>query len=130
MLRERGHLPPVQPGEPSPFALADSERLAGMLDAAGLVMPRVEEIAVTMSYRDAADYLVVSGELSPFGRCCARCPPARSRSSGAASSRPGALPDRGGLRRPGRRARRRRRGALTPIAAGCFTRPVPLTIRR
>jgi ubiquinone/menaquinone biosynthesis C-methylase UbiE len=67
VLRERGHLPPVQPGEPSPFALADSERLAGMLDAAGLVMPRVEEIAVTMSYRDAADYLVVSGELSPFG---------------------------------------------------------------
>ena len=35
VLRERGHLPPVQPGEPSPFALADSERLAGMLDARG-----------------------------------------------------------------------------------------------
>jgi SAM-dependent methyltransferase len=67
VLRERGHLPPLVPGEPSPFALADPERLAGMLGAAGLVGARVEEIAVTMRYRDAAEYLVVSGELSPFG---------------------------------------------------------------
>ncbi len=67
VLRERGHLPPPVPGDPSPFALADAERLPGMLGAAGLVTPRVEEIAVTMRYRDAAEYLAVSGELSPLG---------------------------------------------------------------
>jgi len=66
-LRERGHLPPLEPGEPSPFALADSQRLLEMLGAAGLVGPRIEEIPVVMRYRDADDYLTISGELSPFG---------------------------------------------------------------
>jgi SAM-dependent methyltransferase len=67
VLRELGHLPPLEPGEPSPFALADPERLAGMLGAAGLVGPRLEEVPVAMRYRDADDYLTISGELSPFG---------------------------------------------------------------
>ncbi len=66
-MRERGHLPPPAPGEPSPFALASEERLLGLLGEAGFAGARVEEVAVVMAYRDADDYLDVTADTSPTG---------------------------------------------------------------
>ena len=66
-LRERGHLPPPAPGEPSPFALASEERILGLLGAAGFTGARVEEVPVVISYRDAGDYLDVMADTSPAG---------------------------------------------------------------
>jgi SAM-dependent methyltransferase len=66
-MRERGHLPPPSPGEPSPFALSDRERLLALLAGAGLADARVEEVPVVMAYRDAGDYLEVMADTSPAG---------------------------------------------------------------
>jgi SAM-dependent methyltransferase len=74
VLRDRGHLPPLSPDEPSPFAMASEERILTLLAGAGLVGARVEEVPVAMTYRDAADYLELSAELSPAGRVIRELP--------------------------------------------------------
>jgi SAM-dependent methyltransferase len=66
-LRERGLVPSPTPGEPSPFALGDEDRILGLLGAAGLTEARVEEVPVVMTYRDAADYLEIMADTSPAG---------------------------------------------------------------
>jgi SAM-dependent methyltransferase len=76
VLRDHGimHLP--EPGAPSPFALADADALLAMLADAGLADARLEEVAVTMTYRDAADYLDVTADTAPSGEAIRALPEA------------------------------------------------------
>ena len=56
LLIERGHLPPPEPGAPSPFALASEERTRELLEAAGFSSVRTEVIPVQFAFRDLNDY--------------------------------------------------------------------------
>jgi len=67
VLRERGHLPPPAPGEPSPFAMGNEDRICALLGAAGFADARIEEVPVAWAYRDAADYLDIMADTSPSG---------------------------------------------------------------
>ncbi|HSJ74097.1 MAG TPA: methyltransferase domain-containing protein [Miltoncostaeaceae bacterium] len=67
-LQERGHVPPPDPGEPSPFAMASAERILAMLAEAGLKGARVEEVPVVWAYRDAEDYIEIMSDTAPVGR--------------------------------------------------------------
>lgn len=56
LLAERGHMPPPEPGAPSPFALADGEHTRALLESAGFTTVRTEEVPVRFSVRDIDDY--------------------------------------------------------------------------
>jgi SAM-dependent methyltransferase len=56
VLQERGHMPPPQAGAPGIFALADRERLRGLLGQAGFSEPRIDEVRFTWRFADADDY--------------------------------------------------------------------------
>ncbi len=56
LLAERGHLPPPEPGAPSPFALASEEHTRALLEAAGFTTVRTEEVPLWFSFRDIDDY--------------------------------------------------------------------------
>jgi hypothetical protein len=49
-------MPPPQAGAPGLFALADSERLHGLLAQAGFSETRIDEVAFTWRFADADDY--------------------------------------------------------------------------
>ena len=57
MLVERGHAPRPEPGTPGIFALADEDRLRGLLESAGFTVERVEDVPVRFVYRDVDDYV-------------------------------------------------------------------------
>ena len=84
-----GLAPPPAPGEPSPFGLADEGRLRGLLDGAGLVDARLEEVEVAIEYRDAADWLdLVTDTSGSSGRPSGPLARTIARRSEPASRRP------------------------------------------
>lgn len=56
VLRERGHMPPAERGGPGILALADPDRLRGLVTAAGFSEPRMERVPMTWEFADTADY--------------------------------------------------------------------------
>ena len=56
LLAQRGHMPPPEPGAPSPFALASEEHTRALLEAAGFTTVRTEEVPLWFSFRDIDDY--------------------------------------------------------------------------
>jgi SAM-dependent methyltransferase len=54
-LVQRGHMPPPEPGAPGIFALADPDRVRGLMAGAGFGDPQVEEIAFEFRYGDFDD---------------------------------------------------------------------------
>jgi SAM-dependent methyltransferase len=63
-LVERGLSQPPQPGQPGMFALADPERLRGMLEDAGFVDVEIEPVEFERRDSSAEDYWEVHLELS------------------------------------------------------------------
>jgi len=63
-LRERGLVPPPQPGAPSPFALGDAERVRELLDQAGFADVRVEALDLHRMHRDFAEFWETTLDLS------------------------------------------------------------------
>ena len=57
ILGELGLAPPPQPGEPGMFVLADEERLRGILEGAGFVVERIEDVPVLFMYATVDDYI-------------------------------------------------------------------------
>jgi len=55
VLVERGHMPPPEPGAPGIFAMADPERIRGLVTQAGFGDPELEEIRFDFRYADADD---------------------------------------------------------------------------
>ena len=53
VLVEQGHMPRPEVGAPGLFALADRDRLSGLLAEAGFSQPRFEEVAFTWRFADA-----------------------------------------------------------------------------
>ncbi len=56
LLVERGHMPPPEPGAPSPFAMANEEQTRALLGGAGFTSVRTEQVPVRFTFRDIADY--------------------------------------------------------------------------
>jgi ubiquinone/menaquinone biosynthesis C-methylase UbiE len=56
LLIERGHMPPPEPDDPGPFAMASAEHTRTLLEAAGFTTVRTEEVPVRFSFRDLDDY--------------------------------------------------------------------------
>jgi SAM-dependent methyltransferase len=56
VLQERGHMPPPQAGAPGIFALADRERLRGLLAQAGFSEPQIDEVPFTWRFAGDDDY--------------------------------------------------------------------------
>jgi ubiquinone/menaquinone biosynthesis C-methylase UbiE len=75
-LRERGHVPPPAPGEPSPFAMDSAAVILALLDEAGFAGARVEEVPVVVAYRDPAEYLEIVSDTSRSGRVIRELPAA------------------------------------------------------
>ena len=57
MLVERCHMPRPEPGEPGIFALADEERLSGLLEVAGFTVGRVEDVHLRFDYSGLENYI-------------------------------------------------------------------------
>ena len=57
LLLEGGHLPPPDPGAPSPFALASETHTRALLEDAGFSSVRTDELPVRFSFRDIDDYM-------------------------------------------------------------------------
>jgi SAM-dependent methyltransferase len=53
VLVEQGHMPRPEAGAPGLFALADRDRLSGLLAEAGFSQPRFEEVAFTWRFANA-----------------------------------------------------------------------------
>jgi SAM-dependent methyltransferase len=56
VLQELGHMPPPERGGPGILALADPDRLRGLLAGAGFSAPRIEPVPLTWRFADAGDY--------------------------------------------------------------------------
>ena len=68
-----GHMPPPDPDAPGMYSLAAPGRLGEMLAQAGFLDVVIESIAVDRSYRDVAELLAETGDLSrTFGVAYAR----------------------------------------------------------
>jgi SAM-dependent methyltransferase len=57
ILVERGLFPRPEPGAPGIFALANEERLRGLLEGAGFTVERMEDVPVGFTYSDVDDYV-------------------------------------------------------------------------
>lgn len=55
-MAERGHASPPPPGAPGILALADRERLAGLVREAGFGEPAIEDVPFTLSFADRDAY--------------------------------------------------------------------------
>lgn len=67
MLVEHGHLPPPEPGAPSPFSMASEERTRALLTGAGFTAVRTEEVPTRLAFRDVDDYLRYTADTAgPF----------------------------------------------------------------
>jgi ubiquinone/menaquinone biosynthesis C-methylase UbiE len=60
LLVERGHMPPPDPGAPSPFAMASEAQTRALLEGAGFTVVRTQEIPVRFTFRDIDDYMTYS----------------------------------------------------------------------
>jgi ubiquinone/menaquinone biosynthesis C-methylase UbiE len=56
LLVEHGHMPPPEPGAPSPFAMASEEHTRALLEGAGFTAVRTEEVQVRFAFRDLDEY--------------------------------------------------------------------------
>ena len=56
LLVEQGHMPPPEPGAPSPFALANEEHTRALLEGAGFASVRTAEVPVRFTFRDIDEY--------------------------------------------------------------------------
>ncbi len=56
VLHQRGHMAAPQPGAPGILALADLDRLRGLITGAGFSEPRIDEVAFSFSFADDQDY--------------------------------------------------------------------------
>ncbi|MGA9373133.1 MAG: methyltransferase domain-containing protein [Solirubrobacterales bacterium] len=56
VLLERGHMAQPKAGAPGILALADLDRLRGLITGAGFAEPRIDEVSFEFSFEDAADY--------------------------------------------------------------------------
>jgi ubiquinone/menaquinone biosynthesis C-methylase UbiE len=56
LLVERGHIPPPEPGAPSPFALANEEQTRALLEGAGFTAVHTQEVPVRFTFRDLDEY--------------------------------------------------------------------------
>ena len=56
ILIERGHMPPPEPGAPGVFSMASEDRTRALLEAAGFVAVRTEEVPVRFAFRDLDEY--------------------------------------------------------------------------
>jgi SAM-dependent methyltransferase len=56
ILIERGHMPPPEPGAPGVFSMASEERTRALLEGAGFVAVRTEELPVRFAFRDLDEY--------------------------------------------------------------------------
>jgi ubiquinone/menaquinone biosynthesis C-methylase UbiE len=63
LLIERGHMPPPEPGAPSPFALASEEHMRALLEGAGFTAVRTEEVPVRFTFRDIDDYTTYATDI-------------------------------------------------------------------
>jgi ubiquinone/menaquinone biosynthesis C-methylase UbiE len=57
LLTERGHVPPPDPYAPSMFAMASDELMRELLEGAGFVVERLEDIPLTFRYETIDDYV-------------------------------------------------------------------------
>lgn len=57
ILVEHGHLPPPEAGDPSPFSMASEERTRALLEGAGFMAVRTEQLPTCLIGRDVDDYL-------------------------------------------------------------------------
>jgi ubiquinone/menaquinone biosynthesis C-methylase UbiE len=55
-LAARGHVAPPEPGAPGMFALAEPDRIRGLVTGAGFPEPRVDEVEFEYRYADFEDY--------------------------------------------------------------------------
>jgi ubiquinone/menaquinone biosynthesis C-methylase UbiE len=62
ILVERGHIPRPTPGDPDPFCMASADRTRALLERAGFVTVRTEEVAVQFAYRDVDDFVNVAAD--------------------------------------------------------------------
>ena len=62
LLVERGHMPPPEPGAPSPFAMGSEEEMRALLQRAGFTAVRTEEIPVRFTFRDIDDYMTFTAD--------------------------------------------------------------------
>lgn len=56
-LAERGHLPPADPGAPSPFSMASQQRTRALLEGAGFGSVGTAELPVRFAFRDLDEYM-------------------------------------------------------------------------
>jgi ubiquinone/menaquinone biosynthesis C-methylase UbiE len=63
LLVERGHMPPPEPGAPSPFAMASEDRVRALLEGAGFTAVRTEEVPVVFTFRDIDDYTAYATDM-------------------------------------------------------------------
>jgi ubiquinone/menaquinone biosynthesis C-methylase UbiE len=63
LLVERGHMPPPEPGAPSPFAMASEEHVRALLEGAGFTAVRTEEVPVRFTFRDIDDYTAYATDM-------------------------------------------------------------------
>ena len=63
LLIERGHMPPPEPGAPSPFAMASEEQTRALLEDAGFTAVRTEEVPVRFTFRDIDDYTTYATDI-------------------------------------------------------------------
>jgi SAM-dependent methyltransferase len=57
LLMERGLVPPPERGAPGIFALANEERLRGLLEGSGFEVDRTEDVRVSFVYHGLDDYV-------------------------------------------------------------------------
>jgi ubiquinone/menaquinone biosynthesis C-methylase UbiE len=57
LLVERGHMPPPEPGAPSPVAMASEARTRALLEGADFTAVRTEEVSLRFAFRDIDDYM-------------------------------------------------------------------------
>jgi ubiquinone/menaquinone biosynthesis C-methylase UbiE len=69
VLVERAFFPPPEPGAPGIFALGDDERLRGLVEGAGFMVERLEDVASQFRYTDVDDYVNVARDTGgAFGK--------------------------------------------------------------
>jgi SAM-dependent methyltransferase len=56
ILVERGQMPPPEPGAPGVFSMASEEHTRGLLEDAGFILVRTEDVPVSFAFRDLDDY--------------------------------------------------------------------------
>ena len=65
VLEAQGHIPPLEPQAPGPFAMADPGRLRELVVGAGFAEPEVEEVSFRWSFADWDAYWRYLNEMSP-----------------------------------------------------------------